>query len=125
MAVKLKKVIRKNPINQTVKWYLTQETQGTVGLEAIARAIEKHTALTYPDVTAVLLGLVQVLPEFLFLGQSIKLDKFGSFRVSVSSDGAESPEALTYRNVRGAKLIFTPGVEFKNRLKSLSFTVTP
>ena len=124
MAVKLKKVIRKNPITQTEKWYLTQETQGSVGIEAIARAIERNTALTYPDVTAVLLGLVQVLPEFLFLGQSIKLDKFGSFRVSVSSEGLDSPEALTHRNVRGAKLVFTPGVELKNSLKSLSFTVT-
>jgi hypothetical protein len=52
------------------------------------------------------------------------MDKFGSFRVSVSSEGAESPEALTHRSVKGAKLIFTPGMELKNSLKSLSFTVT-
>jgi hypothetical protein len=46
---------------------------------------------------------------------------FGAFRVSVSSKGAESTEALTARNIKKAKLVFLPGTKLK--LSTLTFEV--
>jgi predicted histone-like DNA-binding protein len=124
MAVKLKKIQRKNPQNITqTKWYLTQEKTGTVGVQEIAREIEGRSALSLGDVQSVLSNLVEILPLFLKLGQTIKLEGFGSFRISVTSDGTETAEELSARNVRGVKMVFLPSVELKRSIENISFEI--
>jgi nucleoid DNA-binding protein len=46
------------------------------------------------------------MPIFLKLGQSIKLEGFGTFRITVSSDGTATPDELNARHVKGVKLVF-------------------
>jgi predicted histone-like DNA-binding protein len=95
MALWLRKIQKKNPQDLTQsKWYLTQEKSGTVGIKDIAKEIEGRSALSLGDVQSVLSNLVEVLPVFLKLGQSVNLEGFGSFRVSVSSEGTATPEEL-------------------------------
>jgi predicted histone-like DNA-binding protein len=124
MAVKLKKISRKNPQNLTQsKWYLTQEKTGTVGIHEIAKEIEGRSALSLGDVQSALSNLVEILPLFLKLGQTINLEGFGSFRISVTSEGTETAEELTARNVKGVKLIFLPSVELKRNIEGISFEI--
>jgi predicted histone-like DNA-binding protein len=124
MAVKLKKIQRKNPQNvNQAKWYLTQEKTGTVGVQEIAREIEGRSALSLGDVQSVLSNLVEILPVFLRLGQTIKLEGFGSFRISVTSDGMETAEELSARNVKGVKMVFLPSVELKRSIEDISFEI--
>jgi predicted histone-like DNA-binding protein len=124
MAIKLKKVQRRNPQNQAmVKWYLTQETVGNVGLQEIAKEIEGRSALSLGDVQSVLSNLMEVMPMFLKLGQSIKLEGFGSFRLSVTSDGTEAADELSARHVKGAKLMFLPSMELKRNLGDISYEI--
>jgi predicted histone-like DNA-binding protein len=126
MAIKLKKVQRRNPQNQTlVKWYLTQETAGNVGLQEIAKEIEGRSALSLGDVQSVLSNLMEVMPLFLKLGQSIKLEGFGSFRLSVTSDGTETADELSAHHVKGAKLMFLPSMELKRKLEDISYEIIP
>jgi predicted histone-like DNA-binding protein len=126
MAVKLKKVQRRNPQNPaSVKWYLTQETSGSVGLPEIAKEIEGRSALSLGDVQSVLSNLMEVMPMFLKLGQSVKLEGFGSFRLSVTSDGAATADELSARDVKGAKLMFLPSMELKRNLEDISYEVIP
>ncbi|GHU26186.1 hypothetical protein FACS1894172_20210 [Spirochaetia bacterium] len=124
MAVKLKKITRKNPQNLTQsKWYLTQEKTGTVGVHEISREIVGRSSLSFGDVQSVLSNLVEIMPLFLRLGQTIKLEGFGSFRLSVTSDGTETQEELSAHNVKGVKLIFLPSVELKRSLQDISFEI--
>jgi predicted histone-like DNA-binding protein len=124
MAVKSKKIQRKNPqnVNQT-KWYLTQEKTGTVGVQEIAREIEGRSALSLGDVQSVLSNLVEILPVFLRFGQTIKLEGFGSFRISLTSDGMETAEELSARNIKGVKMVFLPSVEIKRSIEDISFEI--
>ncbi|MDR0634139.1 MAG: HU family DNA-binding protein [Azoarcus sp.] len=125
MALKLKKLSRKMPGNpEQSRWYLIQSKSGTVGLKELAREIEGRSSLSLGDVQSVLSNMVQLIPVFLKLGQTIRLEGFGSFRVTVSSEGTETPEALSARNVKGVRIVFTPGVELKNSLGEISFEVT-
>ncbi|MDR1986010.1 MAG: HU family DNA-binding protein [Treponema sp.] len=124
MAVKLKKISRKNPQDLTQsKWYLTQEKTGTVGIKEIAKEIEGRSALSLGDVQSVLSNLVEIVPVFLKLGQTINLEGFGSFRISVTSEGAATPEELSARNVQGVKLIFLPSMELKRNMEGISFEI--
>jgi nucleoid DNA-binding protein len=47
-------------------------------------------AVSLGDVQSVLSNLMEVLPVFLKLGQSVNLEGFGTFRVSVTSEGTAS-----------------------------------
>jgi predicted histone-like DNA-binding protein len=94
-----------------------------VGIQQIAKEIEGRSALSLGDVQSVLSNLVEVLPIFLKLGQSVNLEGFGSFRVSVSSEGTATPEELTARNVKGVKLVFLPSTGLKRSLEDITFEV--
>jgi len=124
MAIKLKKISRKNPQNMAQsKWYLTQETAGTVGLAEIAREIEGRSALSHGDVLSVLNNLVEVMPVFLKLGQTVRLEGFGSFRISVSSAGKTSAADLSGRDVKNSKLLFRASTKLKRNLEDLEYEV--
>jgi predicted histone-like DNA-binding protein len=124
MAVKLKKIQRKNPQNLALtKWYLTQEKAGTVGITQIAKEIEGRSALSLGDVQSALSNLVEMLPMFLRLGQTIKLEGFGSFRISVASEGTATAEELNAHHVKGVKLVFLPSRELKRSLEDISFEI--
>ncbi|MDR1219891.1 MAG: HU family DNA-binding protein [Treponema sp.] len=124
MAVKLKKIQKKNPLHlEMVKWHLTQEKTGTVGIKEIAKEIEGRSALSLGDVQSALSNLVEMMPLFLKLGQTIKLEGFGSFRVTVRSEGTDTAEELNARHIKGVKLVFQPSVELKRSLEGITFEV--
>ena len=75
------------------------------------------------DVQSVLSNLIEVMPIFLKLGQSIKLEGFGTFRVTVSSDGTATPDELNAHHVKSVKLVFLPSVELKRSLEDISFEI--
>ncbi|MDR2897705.1 MAG: HU family DNA-binding protein [Spirochaetaceae bacterium] len=122
MSIKLRKIQRKNPVNpDVVKWYFTQEKSGTVGMKDIANEIAKRSSMSVGDVQAVLTTLVDSMPLYLKLGQTIKLEGFGSFRISVTSEGMETPEELGTHHVKGTKLLFQPSTNLKRDLTDISF----
>jgi predicted histone-like DNA-binding protein len=124
MAIKLKKIQKKNPLHlDMVKWYLTQEKTGTVGVNEIAKEIEGRSALSLGDVQSTLSNLVEIMPLFLKLGQTIKLEGFGSFRITVQSEGTDTVEELNARHIKGIKLVFQPSTELKRSLEDISFEI--
>jgi predicted histone-like DNA-binding protein len=124
MSVWLRKVKRDNPQNRSQsKWYLTQEKSGNVGIRDIAKEIEGRSALSLGDVQSVLSNLMEVLPVFLKLGQSVNLEGFGTFRISVTSEGTATPEELNARHIKGVKLLFLPSADLKRNLEGITFEV--
>jgi predicted histone-like DNA-binding protein len=92
-------------------------------MQEIAKEIEGRSALSLGDVQSVLSNLMEVMPMFLKLGQSIKLEGFGSFRLSVTSEGTDTADELNAHHVKGAKLMFLPGMELKRNLEGLSYEI--
>ncbi|MDR1326046.1 MAG: hypothetical protein LBK00_08430 [Treponema sp.] len=124
MAVWLRKIRRENPQDRNQsKWYLTQEKSGNVGIKDIAKEIEGRSALSLGDVQSVLSNMMEVLPVFLKLGQSVNLEGFATFRISVTSDGTATPEELNARNVKGVKLLFLPSADLKRNLEGITFEI--
>ncbi|MDR2121265.1 MAG: HU family DNA-binding protein [Tannerella sp.] len=124
MAIRLKKIQKENPQDRKQsKWYLVQVHSGTVTLQDIAREIADRSSLSIGDVENVLANLVEVLPIFLKLNQTIRLEGFGSFHISVQSTGAEKAEDLTTNNVKNAKIVFIPSTELKGHIEHLSFEI--
>jgi predicted histone-like DNA-binding protein len=65
------------------------------------------------DTIAVLEGFLTIIPRELANGNIVELGDFGTFRLQVHSQGADSEKEVTARNVTKTLARFRPGKRFK------------
>ena len=123
MSVKFSVTPRKDPRDQNSqpKYYATVRSNGRVDTHGIARDINKMSTVSSVDTTAVLEAFMNVVPDQLADGKIVELGDFGTFRVSVSSEGAEQPEAVTTRSITDVRILFQPGKRFRKLINSTEF----
>ena len=121
--MKYKLIERGNPGNLDApkKWYASPVKIGTVTQKTLAKEISNRSSLTSGDVANVIQNLLELLPARLIEGNSIQLGDFGTFRVSFSSDGVDAKDEFTTDKIKGLKILFTPGTDFKKELSSIKF----
>jgi nucleoid DNA-binding protein len=73
------------------------------------------------DCYAVLLGMSQVIGEELSKGNIVKVDRLGTFAITLKGQGTEEPELLNKSSILGAKMLFKPARNFKKVLGNLKF----
>lgn len=103
------------------KYYGVTKAAGSVDIRQLANRISKETTLGTPDVVAVIEALLQDIPEFLLDGKIVKLGDFGTYRLTISSEGAATLEEYSISMIKKTKLNFRPGLVFKNLLNNAVF----
>ncbi|MDD4375143.1 MAG: HU family DNA-binding protein [Bacteroidales bacterium] len=78
----------------TRKFYAVKQNQGTVSVRDLARRISRETMLGLVETNAVIEALLAAVPALLAEGKLVSLGEFGSFRLTIKSDGTETPEAF-------------------------------
>ena len=123
MPVKFNVSPRRDPRNQTSapKYYATIKSSGRANTNDIARSINDMSTVSSVDTRAVLEAFLHVVPDKLAEGNIVELGDFGTFRVSVSSDGQEHAEDVTARNITDVRVIFSPGKRFLQLLNTVQF----
>jgi predicted histone-like DNA-binding protein len=123
MPVKFSATPKKDPRNLEAepKYYAIVKSDGRADTIAIAKSINSMSTVSIPDTTAVLEAFLHVVPEKLADGRIVELGDFGTFRISVSSEGATLAEEVSARNITDTKVIFTPGKRFKQMLNTIEF----
>ena len=106
----------------TRKYYAFPKASGTIELRELAKRISRESTVSMMDTVAVLEGLLQVIPDMLLDGNIVKLGDFGTFRLSLSSEGVENPAEFTVSKIRRTNLIFRAGKVFQDRLKNVKFS---
>jgi predicted histone-like DNA-binding protein len=92
-----------------------------VGFREIAKEIEGRPALSSGYVQSVLSNIVEVLPLLLKLGQPVKLEGVGTFRISVTSEWPAVDNELSAHHISGVKIVFLPGAELKRSAGNITF----
>ena len=108
------KLYQDNRKNSTTRgqWYGRAAVMGTTNLETLAARIQRNCTAKKSDVLAVLTELVEVMQDELQEGHRVKLDGFGSFKIGLSTKGAETAKAFTpTKNVKGVHVLFQPEVK--------------
>lgn len=124
MAVKYNVIERKNLLKPTEapKFYALAKADGEVSFKALAKEIAgAGSTVSDTDVLAVLNDLTKALVKYLAEGKTVRFGDFGSFQVSVSSNGAETAEKFTASNITGNKIQFRPGVDLKAMLATVKY----
>ena len=106
------------------KFYAVSKTNGTSSMKTLCKLISARSTVSSADVKAVLDNLNFILDMELRAGRIVQLGEFGNFRLSLSSNGASDKKSFTQADVKGARVIFTPGASLRNTKKLVAFTST-
>ena len=123
MAIKYAVIQRPKPgdPNAPKKFCAIVQNEGEVTLRDLAEQIAQISTVSSIDTMAVLESLLQVLPDHLLNSRIVRLGDFGSFFVTLSSDGADSEDAFSTTMIKKVRVNFRPGKLIKNQMKSASF----
>lgn len=92
-----------------------------IDIKQLCDVIGKRSSMSRADVMGVLHALIEIIPEQLLNGKSVKLDGMGIFSLHASGQGKPSAEELTAKDVTGLKMVFRPAREIKEELKKAEF----
>ena len=123
MAVQYVLAEKGNPIRpeDPKKWYACAKSTGDVTLRALGKEITQRSTVNHADTLAVLEALTQVLSERLAEGKIVRFGDFGSFQVSLGSEGAVAEDKFHFSMIKTKKVVFRPGIDLKEMLNNLKF----
>lgn len=123
MSIFLKPVQRHNPADKDapMKWYPVQYTTKLVDETEVAELIADETTLNPMEAQMAIRQLRKVVQRLLLDGKSVKLGNWGTFNVTLSTEGADTKDALTARNVKTVNINFQPGTELKAAMQRADF----
>jgi predicted histone-like DNA-binding protein len=123
MSVKYVVVERRNPqqSEEPKKWYAQARSSGEITLKALGKEITQRSTVNHADTLAVLESLTQLLSERLSEGKIVRFGDFGSFQITLGSEGSVTKEQYTSSLIKTTKVTFRPGVDLKEMLNNLKF----
>ena len=113
MSQKFKKIQNKNENSHAyLKWYATPVyDQSFVETEDLANYIQQQASVKKSDIKAVLDELGGALSHYFELGQKVRLDGLGIFKVGFSSVGSAKKEDCSAASVATRRVLFQPETE--------------
>ncbi len=91
------------------KWFANAVyDKNFVETKQLAEFIQSQASVKRSDIIAVLDELGSAMKHFFEMGQKVRLDGIGIFRVGFSSIGTEKPEDLGAQNITTRRVIFIP-----------------
>ena len=87
----------------------------------LSKGIADKSSLTRGAVMNAIENMVDEIPKYLIEGYSVNLNNFGTLRLSLSSEGVNTPDSFTGDNVKNMRVVFTPSPEFKKTLQNINF----
>jgi len=108
MSIIYKKTLRENPQNRDIKKYHPQLiTLGkSVDEDYIAHQIKELSSLSKGDIHSVITNFLDVVRTTLYSGHSVNFRNFGVFSLSAQTEGADTKEECTARNIKSIRINF-------------------
>ena len=115
---------RQNPLNREgeSKYYASAEYGEEIDVSKLAKDISKSCTLTPADIVAVIESFLDKMPQYLKNSNRIRLNKFGIFKLSFSSNGHEKKEDVSSADITNLRVLFTPSAELKKELSDVSYS---
>jgi predicted histone-like DNA-binding protein len=104
------------------KFYAISKSSGEETVRQLATEISKRSGLSSSEVFAVIEAFIDLIPERIAEGKIVRLGDFGSFNVTISSEGVEKAEDFNASLIRGNSLNFRPGKLIQKVLDALEYT---
>lgn len=104
------------------KFYATAKSSGEVSFRSLSKEIAaSSTTVSDTDVLAVLNDLSKALSRHLSEGKIVRFGDFGSFQISLSSEGADVAEKFNPTLIKKSKILFRPGIDLREMLAIVKY----
>lgn len=106
------------------KFYAQVVASGKTDLERLAYLVAHQSTVREGDCYAVILSLIHNIVDELSQGRIVKLDKLGTFNISVSSSARDTAEEVSASTIKDVRINFRPDKRIKTSLniKTMDFT---
>ena len=123
MTVKFSTIARTNPQNRTApkKHYPQIKSTGKTKLVDLAERAAEMSTLSSADLAAAVEAFLTIIPRELADGNLVSLGDFGTFSLRIRSEGSDTAEEVTSRNITNTLITFRPGKRFKQVLDNISY----
>ena len=123
MSIFLNAIQRYNPMKpeDAKKWYPVQYTVKLVEETEVAELLADETTLNPMEAQMTIRQFRKVLQRLLLNGKSLKLGNWGTFGVTLNTEGTATREELTARNVKSVNINFQPGEDLKIAMQKADF----
>lgn len=123
MSIFLKAVQRINPADPDApkKWYPVQYTTKLVDESEVAMLMAEETTLNPMEAAMAIRQLRKVVQRLLLDGKSVRLGDWGTFNVTLATEGADTKEELTARHVKRVNINFQSGDDMKAAMQKADF----
>lgn len=121
--MKYKLIQKGNPLEPKAqqKCYASPVKTGTINNVHLSKDIASKSTFKRSVVMYVLENMLNEIPRYLTEGYSVCLSDLGTLRLSLSSEGTDTPENFTHENIKNVRVIFTPSPEFKRTLSNVRY----
>lgn len=100
-------------------WFPKITGSSQIDLRQIAKLLQIRSSASGADVYLIVKGLVDLIPELLADGYTVKLNELGTFRLHAKVDTHNTPEAVTAKNIKQLRLSFRPDNQVKQALHGI------
>lgn len=126
--IKYKAIVRKSPVDKSIKYYPGPVTPEPRKLEQLAAEIEQKCTLTRVDIVACLAALQETIVAHLKDGRSVRFGELGSFRISLTGKGCPTADDVKSDSIQRLRVLFRPSSQiaraFRVGAKDISFQRT-
>lgn len=98
------------------KYMLRVVASNVVDITSIANIIASRCTVQRPDVEACVIAFCEVVRELLLESRTVKLNKIGTFRVTMQSSGFENVADLSVDSIKKLHVRYLPSTELKESL---------
>jgi len=106
------------------KFYALAKSTGEETVRQFATEISKRTNLSSSEVFAALEAFIDLIPERISEGKIVRLGDFGSFNLTLSSEGVDKAEDFDASKIKGNSLNFRPGKIVQKVLDAVDYQKT-
>ncbi len=123
MSLFFKKVERSNPrdIKAPKKWYASLKSIGLKKEKEIAVLAAEGTTLDPKEAQLAYSRFGIVVLRALLDGHTVEIENFGTFRLTIHSEGTDKKEELTANHIKGANIRFIPCKTAKETIGKATF----
>lgn len=116
IPVKFVRVTIPRETGEIKKYILRVVSSNVVDITSIANTIASRCTVQRPDVEACIIAFCEVVRELLLESRTVKLNKIGTFRVTMNSSGFENLAELTPDAIKKLHVRYLPSTELKEAL---------
>ena len=123
MAIFFKKVQRVNPQDKTApkKWFISLRSIGLLRSKEIGKRVSDGTTLDPKEGEMAFSRFGKVLVKSLLDSYTVEIEDLGTFRLTASSEGADTKDEASAKNIKGLYIRFTPYESTRDSLSKATF----